>query len=68
MWLALLLKKEADISIFGSTTKLLISGMANDCTGCLLAFKTKEAAAEYAGVDGNIIEIDYDKKESLNGN
>jgi hypothetical protein len=59
MWLALSLKKTAEVSAFGRTTKIPISGMADGCTGCLLAFETREAAAEYAGEGGNIIEIDY---------
>lgn len=63
MWLALSLKKEVEVEVLGRAAKLPISGMADDCIGCLLAFKTKEAAAEYAGIGGNIIEIGYDKKE-----
>lgn len=59
MWLALSLKKEAEVSALGKTVKLPFSGMADDCIGCLLAFETREAAAEYAGVGGNIIEIGY---------
>lgn len=59
MWLALSLKKEAEISLLGKTVKLPISGMADGCAGCLLAFETREAAAKYAGIGGNIIEIGY---------
>lgn len=59
MWLALSLKKEAEVLLLGKTIKVPISGMADSCVGCLLAFETKEAAAEYAGVGGNIIQIDY---------
>lgn len=59
MWLALCLKTEAEVSVLGKTVKMPISGMAANCVGCLLAFDSREAAVEYAGEGGNIIQIDY---------
>ena len=59
MWLVLMIKKEAEVSLLGKTIKIPISGMADNCVGCCLVFETREAAAEYAGIGGNIIELNY---------
>jgi hypothetical protein len=59
MWLVLSLKTEATLSVLGKTKKVPISDMAEGCVGCLLAFDTKEQAAECAGEGGSIVEIGF---------
>ena len=59
MWLTLSLKKEAEISVLGRPAKIPFKDMADGCVGCLLAFDTEEEAADYAGDNGHIIQIDY---------
>ena len=61
MWVALSLKKKAEVSVLGRMTEMDIGDMADGCEGCLLVFATKEQAAEYAGEGGNIVEIDYNR-------
>jgi hypothetical protein len=68
MWLALCLKKEAEISVLGREVKLPFKDMADGCVGCLLAFDTKEAAAEYAGENVAIVQIEYVQKPDVRKN
>lgn len=65
MWLALCLAKEAEISVLGREVKLPFKDIADGCVGCLLAFDTKKAAAEYAGDTGAIVQIEYAKGGGL---
>ena len=57
MWLAMSLKKRAEVSFLGRKVELPVSEMADGCVGCLLVFGTREAAAEYVGEGGQIVEI-----------
>jgi hypothetical protein len=62
MWLAMSLKKKAEVSVLGRKVELAVSGMADGCVGCLLVFDTREAAAEYAGEGGQIVQIEVTKR------
>ncbi len=59
MYLAMSLKQHAEVSVFGNTVALPITGMADGCVGCLLVFESREAAAEYAGEGGSIVAVDF---------
>lgn len=59
MWVALSLSNTAVVQGYGREVSIPFSDMADGCVGCLLAFDTKEAAAEYAGEGGSIIEVGY---------
>ena len=63
MWLALRLNEEAEVSVLGRNKKLKISGMADGCVGCLLAFHTKEQAAAHAGEGGSVMQFEFAEEE-----
>ena len=60
MWLALSLKKEAEVGFLGRSTKMPFSSMADGCVGCLLVFDDKDSAVEYVGDGGKIVEVEFD--------
>lgn len=59
MWVAMSLKKQAELSVLGQSVDVPFSGMAKGCVGCLLVFDTEENASAYAGDGGHIVEVDW---------
>jgi hypothetical protein len=62
MWLAMSLKKKAEVSVMGRKIELAVADMADGCVGCLLVFDSREAAAEYVGEGGQIVQIEVTKR------
>jgi hypothetical protein len=58
-WLALSLKKSADISFLGSEVSVPFADMADGCAGVLMVFKTKDQAVEYLGDGGTIVQVEW---------